>query len=1094
MTSPRAEELLRSLFSSSGELLRWLRRHPETRLLVDDLPGSDAPMSNVAHDAVVLLESRGLVHEMLRLLADDALFSHRQDEILTVRSAYRSMTQHVHPVSNVPARDAQRNSQNVTNQGPVFHQMIVGGNYTDRRPPRALAFLAAFIVAAVLLLVLWATGAWSALSIRLTPSEELLSAALETQPPLEVRLTHPGADVYRLDGSTRSASVAPTRDVPVEVVLELKRRKDRAGLVAVALFEGHPDDAANILSEMPETADVLSDRAAVLLSRARSREADGEKPATNRETDEEKPATNREADEEALLLTSRALHLNAKHPQALWNRAIALERLGLNRQGEEAYHRCAEVSAGGWSREAADAERRLVEERQRTSVSARSAVAAAQALISTGTPMPADVATQSSSLAQRAYYEAICGADTEERLAALEPLAAQLDSIFGEGGKAGHRHAETHIERTRARFDARRARIASVYSRLAGRISLSEKELDLAMSEAMALGHHDLFMCFITRRYNGTVPFELLEDYKQAAAASGSVWFEFQSLFYELSDIMARGFDYSQVLQRARDVEDSCAAEPWVDVACAQLDELIAIAYISVVELELGGVALDRMLERAARTGDLFLQRSAWLRLGDMHMSRDEYGSRYNDLAVAYLSEFVSPNEQDCWSVMEPRISMALGAVNRLDFAQAEYQLALLESSCPEESMDLNEAFVRAHLAAEGRLEDAEYDRFISDLQSMQQGVTPDLASFLLHIEGRARSYREPGLARVRLREAIDGAAASPDPELAERARAYSYRLLALELMRHGEAEQAMETLREELGAPSAESCAVGIAVDGRVGVAVAGVDGITRGTVLERRPGQPHPDPDDVIPPELVETLKGCERVAVLTRAPYHGQPQLLPGDLAWFFIADAGTADRPKGASARGEHLIIAAVEPIPTLNRPRLTLPPVDNAASILTGPTLTRSNALERMRRASLIEIHAHTQFNAITAQPELLLSPDAQGRRALSGAEIVNSHLESQPVVLIAASHGGRTSARLYRSSSLADAFLLAGARAVIGAPSEIPDHAAAEAFHVLARSIHDGADPAEALRRLKTSSSSTTDAWVDDLVLFQVPGPTPEER
>src|SRR5207253_10324282 len=133
-----------------------------------------------------------------------------------------------------------------------------------------------------------------------------------------------GAREYRPYDVPRGG--APAGQVPLGTLAKLEEKGDLQGLATGQLLRGEREQAARTLARAPRSPDVDSDRAAAALQSG--------------------------AADEALILLDPVLSVNPSHPQALWNRALALRELGLPLAAAEAFTAAAALKEPGWSGEA----------------------------------------------------------------------------------------------------------------------------------------------------------------------------------------------------------------------------------------------------------------------------------------------------------------------------------------------------------------------------------------------------------------------------------------------------------------------------------------------------------------------------------------------------------------------------------------------------------------------------------------------------------------------------------------------------------------------------------------------------------------------
>jgi CHAT domain-containing protein len=156
--------------------------------------------------------------------------------------------------------------------------------------------------------------------------------------------------------------------------------------------------------------------------------------------------------------------------------------------------------------------------------------------------------------------------------------------------------------------------------------------------------------------------------------------------------------------------------------------------------------------------------------------------------------------------------------------------------------------------------------------------------------------------------------------------------------------------------------------------------------------------------------------------------------------------------------------------------------------LDGPAATPSRALAELADATFVEIHSHGMVDVAGADASfLMLSPESDGRYALTAAEIRTHRLRGRPIVILAACHAAATANHRHESWSLPAAFVAAGARAVIASTGVIDDDDAGELFDDVRTRIERGEPAAIALRDARAAWMTTHPAasWVRSLIVFQ---------
>jgi len=153
-----------------------------------------------------------------------------------------------------------------------------------------------------------------------------------------------------------------------------------------------------------------------------------------------------------------------------------------------------------------------------------------------------------------------------------------------------------------------------------------------------------------------------------------------------------------------------------------------------------------------------------------------------------------------------------------------------------------------------------------------------------------------------------------------------------------------------------------------------------------------------------------------------------------------------------------------------------------ATTVAGADATPARVLAALGDATYVEIHAHGIVAAAdTDAAYLALSPDAAGVFALRASAIRGAHLTGAPIVVLAACRAAQVAPLQRQRWSLPDAFLAAGARAVIAADAAIPDAQAQVVFDELHHRIAAGAPVAQALAAVRTAHAG----WASHLMLFQ---------
>jgi CHAT domain-containing protein len=179
----------------------------------------------------------------------------------------------------------------------------------------------------------------------------------------------------------------------------------------------------------------------------------------------------------------------------------------------------------------------------------------------------------------------------------------------------------------------------------------------------------------------------------------------------------------------------------------------------------------------------------------------------------------------------------------------------------------------------------------------------------------------------------------------------------------------------------------------------------------------------------------------------------------------------------------VIVSGALPPASLGLPPLTTVTEPNA-TLITGGAATPSGVRAALGDASYVEIHVHGVVD-ITDAAFLALSPDTDGRFALSAAELRTLRLARAPVVVLAACRSAATGRYQGLRWSLPDAFLAAGARAVIASSTTIPDDQGATLFTELRARIDGGEPIAHAVAALRVAHLAAGQSWAAGLMVFE---------
>jgi tetratricopeptide (TPR) repeat protein len=881
---------------------------------------------------------------------------------------------------------------------------------------------------------------------RTVPPEVWLAAAPTRG--LEARVSDARADRYRPYDVPRSGG-GGVASPPLEGLATLERQQDFQGIAAAWLVRGEGKRAAEFLARMQLGPDVHSDLAAVALGEGRP--------------------------EEALALADRALQARADHSQALWNRGLALRELGLELKAAEAFEQVAAKKEPGWSEESSRIASTLREESKRRKESWEGMVKAGRLMVAEGTPLSPRQISDYPGLARLYLYDAIRAAPIPERILGLLPVAEQLDGI--DSGT----HLVTYARRVAGRDFTRRKPLAETYSRLALG-SLPPAELPGFLDLLRRSEEKDILL--------GTLIFSptllaSIDEYRALALGTGDPWFELLTEEKHAAADMARG-EYARAEARLLEALKRCQGTSRLDFRCGQLEKLLSSVYDAVHRLQEARQHALAAMKRSEQG------RNWGTELGLLHVLGN-ISAHMNDrvsLTHAYLEEFLARvHPASCLHQEPARALTAMAHQKMLDFDGARREVDQL-AGCTEKP-SLAQAFALADLARlRPRPQDEGIVRKALEVQLAQAVQSPGRAALAMHIEGRFELERNRALGQSLLRRALSQAEPLPPSDTdARKARAYSYTSLLFDAGKHGEYDEALTLFAAEQRLAPPSRCVVGLtAEDERTLIIVRDAEGKTHGHYDASRK-EPLTTVKGLVPEPLVTALRACESVDVLARPPLHGQPGLLPPEVAWTYRVGQGAGSAPPLPQRR---LIVTDVE-IP--EELRKTLPRLEGSLEVeapgdtvtLRGHSATLSRLRDAMANATEIAIHTHGLIDlGVSDASFLVLSKDSDGRFTMTARDLQGTRLAGHPVVLLAACYSAQTAPYHHESFGLPAAFVQAGARVVLATTEQIPNREASAFFDQVLARIREGEPPAVALRDerlawLKRQGSP----WVEYVLLFQ---------
>ncbi|QSQ24167.1 CHAT domain-containing protein [Pyxidicoccus parkwayensis] len=864
---------------------------------------------------------------------------------------------------------------------------------------------------------------------------------------MEARLTLPGADRHKPYEVMRSQGTV-AQPLPMHAMAQLEKAGDDRGLATAFLLRGELGQATAYLGKLPASPDLDSDRAVV--------------------------AMQRQDWHEALQLQERALKARPQHPQALWNRGLALRALGLPLQAAESFEQVAALKEPGWSDEAAQKARELRGAAEAERKDWKGAREDCQRMVEGGEPLTLQQAEALPGMARVCLYNAMRTATSPERLEALRPLAAKLDE------KQGGSHLEDSLRRAARQDFAVRAPLARDYIRLT-KSELKGAEAEAFISRLREARQEDILLGALA--YGD--PREHPDEYRALALATKDPWF---TLLAEEQQAKAEALrdDLYGAQERLEAAVQSCRNDARQGYRCMTM----------MRELGLVSVRLNRPVEANAHFLEAMALARASQEWGTQRVLLPDLGQvarTRNDLVMAraYLEELVAQTPESCAGLEVTLTNLALAHHRALDFTGARQQLDRASRCGRKPSMA--RISLLADLARTDQHQPGDTQQFVDALAVLREADSqePGDLALLRHVEGRYFLEQDRARGQQLLRQALDEAAKLPASDVsARKARVYSYTSLILDAGRNGELEQGLALFAEEHGISVPARCVLGVTVDDERTFVVARDDAgrITGHYDAGRK--VPLDGVEGLVPPDVVEALRACPSVDVLARPPVQGRAGLLPPELAWSYRV--GPAAAPQAPQVRERRLVVTDVRAPASLRLPALrpwsTTTPEDPNVTVLRGAAATPVRVLEAMRDATEVQVHAHGIIDPGVADASVLvLSPMSDtGRFALTTGDLREQRLRGHPVVVLAACYAAHTSAYTYENFGLPLAFIESGARAVLAATEEIPDAEAAAFFDPVLARIRAGTHAAVALRDERQSwLQHHGSTWVRQVLLFE---------
>jgi hypothetical protein len=898
---------------------------------------------------------------------------------------------------------------------------------------------------------------------------DAIAVVLAPHRALEARLAWPGAAAYRSYDVPR-AGEPPHETIDLMSIAQLDRRGDSHGVGVLELLNGERRQAASHLERAGDSADVLADRAAIALA-------------------DNQP-------ERALGLTDIALEATAGHGPALWNRALALRDLGLSRASAAAFRAVVERGEPGWSTEAAqraaslDAEADALEHRFERISHASVALARGEIELS------ADDARAMPGFARGILYDAIRSATTPDQLAALRPLGDAIDGADHDTAMADAlARARGALHPALSRQYGEMIRSLAVELQIAPPIG-DEAPVPSGAARAQLLvalraAHADDLMIGVlmkTSKDRMVVDRGEIAEFARLTAASPDPWMHVLGLQQQAELALSQDdlTGAEAILVRARSL---CAQPGAPGFRCVTIGRLLGELYLKWQRLPEARSALGAAWGTARASGEWLLQNSLLPHLATLASLGDEAQATGLPLVRAYTDEIVyrypaSAADLRCQNASWGRDLRAMLLVDRLQFDAARRELAgpACDGEMPSDQVAMN-LFVRSELARYGGTAE-ELAALRREIAALRARPTTSIAERIVldHAEGRAVIDRDPAAGAALLGRAIAAArAVPPSVGLAHKAAAWSTSVLVATAAQRGDGDAALAVLADEQHVALPRSCVLGLAVEDRRRTIVARDAAGKLIVHHDEARTSPAIDPATFVPPEVAAALAGCAVVDVIARPPLHGMARLLGDSIAWRYLSQRA---RPAVASG-GRSVVVANVEPPAALELPRLATWSL--GGETVSGAAATPSRVLAAIGAAGDVVVHAHGVVDvALPDASFLALSPEPDGRFALTTGDVRKARFATSPIVILAACRASQAAPVWHATWSLPAAFVYAGARAVIASAAPIPDSEAAAFFDAVRAKLRAGAPVAAAVRDVRQRwLAERRGDWVRDVIVFE---------
>ncbi len=863
------------------------------------------------------------------------------------------------------------------------------------------------------------------------PAAELFATLSGHQ--VEGRLTLPLADRHRPFSPLLSGETGPSKKLLHQTLAILEERGDHHALAAAYLWAQDPNQAQYALDAAPPGPDTDSDRAAVALYQKRP--------------------------EEALALADRALAAQPDHPQATWNRALALRNLEFPLVSATVFESISTNDA--WAQDAAQRAQRLrgevLEHRRRW----YAADAAGKAMVRDHQPPERSHLESFPGLMRVYFLDALRTAQSAEECLRLQPVAEALET-------PGREDLRQLLRQVAADNFEKRTSIGQLYQRLLDGETLSAKEQQRLLQT-------DLLDLKLGAWFYTDAALDDPESYATLSEATQDPWFLVlaQQVRAQAAQRQGRLDLAEQALLAAYQVNAP-------DYRLGQVEIGLVTLYIELHRLPEARRILTTAWDRNTRSGEWGQRMHLYQLAGTLafYDQRIALGRAYWEEAMAREPERCDVRRyvEEHLAAAEMRQRQPAAAQKRLSaIAQCEGELSLLGAW-------VSTAAARTQGTAAERAALAE--RLQKMMTDEPTGGRRALARAVL---GSLEAQTDPALAEQTLEPLLLDLRSFPRWDTdGQKARAAAYGTKLAIASARGEHGQVLRLMAQEFSATLPERCTLGVAIDDERRVlayrdAQGQIGGLYDPAFLVPVTELAHAE---LVPQPIIEELSQCPEIAVFARPPLVGRVQLLPPHLAWHFRM--GSA---KPATRAPRHFV-AVAEPnlLPRLgleHLPPYEVAPQDPPDVLLKGADATPSRVLAAMHNATEIELYTHGWHNLHASDTSMLvLSMEPSGRYTLTAKDMRDARLEADPLVLLTACRAAETATYAHEPWSLPVAFLRAGARAVVASPEPMPALEGQRfAAEVRAR-VRAGASPAQAVRDIRKAHATPEWAWTHQVLIF----------